>query len=111
MYTVKKSKYTGLEQSHELIFNRIKGFLSLLRRGAEVQEDQDGLVEIASFFLPKQSIFVDTPGHRSRHVSMLVATDAATTSRLVLGDAAKDAASLVVLILSLRSDNQARYLD
>ena len=71
---------------------------------AEAQADRNRLVEIATSFLPQQSMLAGNTGSRSRRAIGLIAA-AAGAAGLILGDPVKDAACSALSIFSFCSDN------
>ena len=71
---------------------------------AEAKADRNRLVEIASSFLPQQSMLAGNTGSRSRRAIGIIAA-AAGAAGLILGDPVKDAACSALSIFSLCSDN------
>ena len=105
MNTVKRCQTTASEETYELLFNRIDEQLTILDKEiAEAKGDRIRLVEIATSFLPQQSMLAGNTGSRSpRAVGLLAA--AAGAAGLILGDPVKGAASSALSIFSLCSDN------
>ena len=105
MNTVKKCQTAASEEAYELLFNRIDEQLKILDREiAEAKTDQNRLVEIATSFLPQQSMLAGNTGSRSRRAIGLIAA-AAGAAGLILGDPVKDAACSALSIFSSCSDN------
>jgi len=87
------------------LFNRIDEQLKLLdKKIAEAKADRNRLVEIATSFLPQQSMLAGNTGRRSPRAIGLIAA-AAGAAGLILGDPVKDAACSALSLLSLCSDN------
>ena len=105
MNTVKKCQTAVTEEAYELLFNRIDEQLKILDKEiAEADKDRNRLVEIATSFLPQQSMLAGNTGSRSRRAIGLIAA-AAGAAGLILGDPVKDAACSALSIFSLCSDN------
>ena len=105
MNTVKRCQTEALEEAYELLFNRIDEQLTLLDKEiAEAKADRNRLVEIATSFLPQQSMLAGERNNRSPRAIGLRAA-AAGAAGLILGDPVKDAASSALSIFSLCSDN------
>ena len=92
MNTVKKCQTAASGDAYELLFNRIDEQLTILdKEVAEADKDRNRLVEIATSFLPQQSMLAGNTGSRSRRAIGLIAA-AAGAAGLILGDPVKDAA-------------------
>ena len=105
MNTVKKCQTAASGDAYELLFNRIDEQLTILDKEiAEANADRNRLVEIATSFLPQQSMLAGNTGSRNRRAIGLIAA-AAGAAGLILGDPVKDAACSALLIFSLCSDN------
>ena len=105
MNTVKKCQTAASGDAYELLFNRIDEQLTKLDKEiAEADKDRNRLVEIATSFLPQQSLHAGNTGSRSRRAIGLIAA-AAGAAGLILGDPVKDAACSALSIFSLCSDN------
>ena len=109
MNTVKRCQTAASEKAFELLFNRIDEQLKILGKEiAEVKADRNRLVEIATSFLPQQSMLAGNTGSRSRSRSPraigLIAAAAGAVG-LIFGDPVKDAACSALSIFSLCSDN------
>ena len=105
MNTVKRCQTAASEEACELLFNRIDEQLKILDKEiAEAKADRIRLVEIATSFLPQQSLPAGNTGSRSpRAIGLNPA--AAGAAGLILGDPVKDAAFSALSIFSLCSDN------
>ena len=105
MNTVKKCQTAASGDAYELLFNRIDEQLTILDKEiAEADKDRNRLVEIATSFLPQQSMLAGERNNRSRRAIGLIAA-AAGAAGLILGDPVKDAACSALSIFSLCSDN------
>ena len=105
MNTVKKCQTAASENAYELLFNRTDDHLKLLEKEiAEAKADRNRLVEIATSFLPQQSMLAGNTGSRSPGAIGLIAA-AASAAGLILGDPVKVAARSALSIFSLCSDN------
>ena len=105
MNTVKKCQTAASGDAYELLFNRIDEQLTILDKEiAEADKYRNRLVEIATSFLPQQSMLAGNTGSRSRRAIGLIAA-AAGAAGLILGDPVKDAACSALSIFSLCSDN------
>ena len=105
MNTVKRCQTAVSEEAYELLFNRIDEQLTILDKEiAEAKADRNRLVEIATSFLPQQSMLAGNTGSRSRRAIGIIAA-AAGAAGLILGDPVKDAACSALSIFSLCSDN------
>ena len=92
MNTVKKCQTAASGDAYELLFNRIDEQLTILDKEiAEADKDRNRLVEIATSFLPQQSMLAGERNNRSRRAIALIAA-AAGAAGLILGDPVKDAA-------------------
>ena len=100
MNTVKKCHTAASGDAYELLFNRIDEQLTI----TEADKDRNCLVEIATLFLPQQSMLAGDRKNRSRRAIGLIAT-AAGAAGLILGDPVKDAACSALSNFSLCSDN------
>ena len=101
MNTVKKCQTAASGDVYELLFNIIDEQLTILDTEiGEADKDRNRLVEIATSFLPQQSMLAGNTGSRSRRAIGLVAA-----AGLILGDLVKDAACSVLSIFNLCSDN------
>ena len=77
MNTVKRCQTAASEEAYELLFNRIEEQLKILDKAiAEAKTDQNRLVEMATSFLPQQSMLVGNTGSRSRRAIGLIAAAA-----------------------------------
>ena len=70
----------------------------------EAKTDRNRLVEIATSFLPQQSVLAGERNNRSSRAIGLIAASAGAAG-LILGDPVKDAACSALSIFSLCSDN------
>ena len=105
MNTVKKCQTAPSKTAYELLFNRIDEQLTILDKEiAEAKADRNRLVEIATSFLPQQSMPAGDIHSRSPRAIGLIAA-AAGAAGLILGDPVKDAACSALSIFSLCSDN------
>ena len=105
MNTVKRCQTAAWEEASGLLFNRIDEQLTKLDKEiAEAKTDRSHLVEIATSFLPQQSMLAGNTGSRSPGAVGLIAV-AAGAAGLILGDPVKDAVSSALSIFSLCSDN------
>ena len=105
MNTVKRCQTAASEKAYELLFNRMDEQLKILDKEiAEAKADRNRLVEIATSFLPQQSMMADNTSSRSPRAIGLIAA-AAGAAGLILGDPVKDAACSALSIFSLCSDN------
>ena len=105
MNTVKRCQSAASENAYELLFNRIDEQLTILdKEVAEAKTDRNRLVEIATSFLPQQSMPAGNTGIRSPRAIGLIAA-AAGAAGLILGVPVKDAACSALSIFSLCSDN------
>ena len=87
------------------LFNRIDEQLTTLNKEiAEAKADRTRLVEIATSFLPQQSMLAGNTGSRNPRAVGLIAA-AAGAAGLILGDPVNDAECSVLSIFSLCSDN------
>ena len=77
---------------------------------AEAKADRNRLVEIATSFLPQQSMLAGNTGSPSRRAIGLIAAAAGAVG-LILGDPVKDAACSALSIFSLCSDNRELEAD
>ena len=102
---VKRRQTAASENAYELLFKRIDEQLTILDKEiAEAKTDRNRLVEIATSFLPQQSMLAGNTGSRSpRAIGLLAA--AAGAAGLILGDPVKDAACSALSIFSVCSDN------
>ena len=93
------------ENAHELLFNRMDDQMKILEKEkAEAKADRNRLVEIATSFLPQQSMLAGNTGSRSPRAIGLIAA-AAGAAGLTFGDPVKYAACSALSIFSLCSDN------
>ena len=105
MNTVRRCQAATSEEAYELLFKRIDEQLTILDKEiAEAKTDQTRLVEIATSFLPQQSMLAGNTGSRSRRAIGLIAA-AAGADGLILADPVKNAACSALSIFSLCSDN------
>ena len=105
MITVKRCQTAASEEAYELLFNRIDEQLTILDKEiAESKADRIRLVEIATSFLPQQSMLAGNTGSRSPRAIGLIAA-AAGAAGLILWDPVKDAACSALSIFSLCPDN------
>ena len=103
--TVKRCRTAASENAYELFFNRIDEQLTILDKEiAEAKTDRNRLVEIATSFLPQQSMPAGNTGSRSPRAFGLIAR-AAGAAGLILGDQVEDDACSALSIFSLCSDN------
>ena len=92
MNTVKRCQTAASGDAYELLFNRIdEQFTILDKEIAEADKDGNCLVEIATSFLPQQSMLAGERNNRSPRAIGLIAA-AAGAAGLILGDPVKDAA-------------------
>ena len=85
MITVKRCQTAASEKAYELLFNRIDEQLTILdREFAEAKTDRNRLVEIATSFLPQQSMLAGNTGNRSRRAIGTIAA-APGAAGLILG--------------------------
>ena len=105
MNTVKRCQTAASGDAYELLFSRIDEQLTILdKEMAEADKHRNRLVEIATSFLPQQSMLAGERNIRSRRAIGLIAA-AAGAARLIYGDPVKDAACSALSIFSLCSDN------
>ena len=105
MNTVKRRQTAASEEAYELLFNRMDEQLNILEKEiAEAKADRNRLEEIATSFLPQQSMLAGNTGSRSPRAVGLFAA-AAGAAGLILGDPVKDAACSALSIFSFCSDN------
>ena len=89
MNTVKKCQPAASGDAYELLFNRIDEQLTILDKEiAEADKDRNRLVEIATSFLPQQSMLAGERNNRSRRAIGLIAA-ATGAAGLILGDQSK----------------------
>ena len=101
MNTVQRCQTAASEEAYELLFNRIDEQLKTLDKEiAEAKADRNRLMEIATSFLPQQSMLAGNTGSRSRRAIGLI-TAAAGAAGLILGDPVKDAACSALSVFSL----------
>ena len=111
MYTVKRCQTVASENAYELLFNRIDEQLTILdKEVAKAKAERNRLVEIATSFLPQQSMPAGNTGSRSPRAIGLFAA-AAGAAGLILGDPVKDAPCSALSIFSLCSDNRELEAD
>ena len=104
MNTVKRCQTAASENAYELLFNRMDEQLKILDKEiAEAKADRHRLVEIATSFLPQQSMLAGNTGSRSPRAIGLIAA-AAGAAGLILGDRVKDAACSALSSFSLCTD-------
>ena len=104
MNTVKRCQTAVSEEAYELLVNRIDEQLTVLDKEiAGADKDRNRLVEIATSFLPQQSMLAGERNNRSPRAIGLIAA-AAGAAGLILGDPVKDAACSALSISSLCSD-------
>ena len=102
---MRRCQTAASEEAYELLFNRIDEQWTILDKEiAEAKADRNRLVEIATSFLPQQSMLPGKTGSRSRRAIGLIAA-AAGAAGLILGDPVKYAACSALSIFSLCSDN------
>ena len=100
MNAVKRCQTAASEKAYELLFNRIDEQLTILDKEiAEAKTDRNRLVEIATSFLPQQSMRAGDTGSRSPRAIGLIAA-ATGAAGLILGDPVKDAACSALSIFS-----------
>ena len=88
-----------------VFFNRNDEKLTILHKEiAKADKDRNRLVEIATSFLPQQSMLAGERNNRSPRAIGLIAAAAGAVG-LILGDPVKDAASPALSIFSFCSDN------
>ena len=105
MNTVKRCRTAASGDAYELLFNRIDEQLTILdKEKAETDKDRKRLLEIATSFLPQQSMLAGERNNRSPRAIGIIAA-AAGAAGLILGDPVKDAACSALSIFSLCSDN------
>ena len=105
MNTVKRCQTAASQNAYELLFIRMDEQLKILDKEiAEANADRSRLVEIATSFLPQQSMLAGNGGSQSPRAIGLIAA-AAGAAGLILGDPVKDAACSALSIFSLCSDN------
>ena len=105
METVRRCQTAASEEAYELLFNRIDEQWTILDKEiAEAKAERNRLLEIATSFLPQQSMLPGKTGSRSRRAIGLIAA-AAGAAGLILGDPVKYAACSALSIFSLCSDN------
>ena len=105
MNTVKRCQTAASENALELLVNRMDEQLKILDKEiAEAKADRHRLVEIATSFLPQQSMLAGNAGSRSPRAIGLIAA-AACAAGLILGDRVKVAACSALSISSLCTDN------
>ena len=105
MNTVKRCQTAASDEAYGLLFNRIdEQFTILDKEIAEATKDRNRLVEIASSFLPQQSMLPGERNKRNPRAIGLIAA-AAGAAGLILGDPVKDVACSTLSIFSLCSDN------
>ena len=105
MNTVKRCKTAASEDAYNLLFNRIDDELTLLDKEiAEANAYLNRLVEIATSFLPQQSMLAGNTGSRSPRAIGLIAA-ASGAAGLIFGVPVKDAACSTLSKFSSRSDN------
>ena len=103
--TVERCQTAASEEAYESFFNRIDEQLTILDKEiAEAKADRNRLLEVATSFLPHQSMLAGITGSRSRRAIGLIAA-AAGAAGLILGDPVKDAECSALSIFSLCSDN------
>ena len=105
MNTVKRRQTAASEEAYELLFNRNNEQLTILdKEKAEADKDRNRLAEIATSFLPQQSMLAGERNNRSPRAFGLISA-AAGAAGLIFGDPVKDAACSALSIFSLCSDN------
>ena len=102
--TVKRCQTAASEEAYELLFNRTdEQWTTLDKKIAEAKVVPNRLVEIATSFLPQQSMLARERNNRSPRSIGLIAPAAGAVG-LILGDPVKDAACSALSIFSLCSE-------
>ena len=107
MNTVKRCQNVRVRKCPRAFLNRMNEQLIILdeeKKSAETKADRNCLIEIATLFLPQQSMLAVNTGSGSPKAIGLNAA-VASDAGLVLGDTVKDAACSALSILSLCSDS------
>ena len=106
MNTGKRCQIAASEIAYDLLFTRIDEQLIILdKEVAEANEDRNRIVEIATSFLPQQSILAVNTGSRIPRPIRFIAA-AIGAAGLILGDPVKDAVCSVLSIFSSCSYNR-----
>ena len=105
MNTVKRRQTAASEDAYELLFNRTDEQMTISdKKIAKAKADRFRWVEIATSFLPQQSMLAGNTDSRSPRAIGLIAA-AAGAAGLILGDPVKHAACSTLSIFSFCSDN------